>query len=105
MINKNCVEHWCDVLNEPRPYAFVFLILLSLLLEMVGYLFFWSVIFLTPFFYLIIVFSGLWYGRKSLWLAVFIGGLTVAITCHHLNRIAPDSLLNAGMLCIVSPAV
>jgi signal transduction histidine kinase len=96
------VGSWEVLLNEPRPNAFVVLILICLLLELVGYLFFWSMVVFIPFFYVIVVVSGIWYGRRSLWLAGSVAGLTVVITFLHLGRITPDSFLNAGMLCCIS---
>jgi len=96
------VKPWWEVRDEPKPYGFLLLILACLLIELVVYLYFWSAIVLTPFLYLIIVFAGLWNGRKTLWLAVFSGCLIITITYLHRGVITPDSLLNTGMLCLVA---
>jgi signal transduction histidine kinase len=102
MSDKDTVEPWWDLLEEQKPYGFSFLILACVLIELVVYLNFWSALVLTPFLYLVIVFAGLWNGRKSLWLAVFSGCLIISITYLHVGMLTPDSLLNAGMLCIVA---
>ena len=94
-------EMWWEVLNEPKPYAIVFFILAGILLELMIYFNVKGAFVLTQCYYLIIVFAGLWYGRKALWLALFFGGLHIALTYFLLGIITPDSLFSAGMLCLV----
>ena len=94
--------HWWKRLNEPRPYAFAFLIVAGLTLELIVH--FWlgiSVVY-THFYYLIIVIAGLWYGRKAIWIALFFGGLHVTVTFLTLGLISPDALMRAIMFCIVA---
>ena len=94
--------HWWKRLNEPKPYAFAFLIVAGLALELIIH--FWlgiSVVY-THFYYLIIVIAGLWYGRKAIWIALFFGGLHVTVTFLTLGLVSPDALMRAVMFCIVA---
>jgi signal transduction histidine kinase len=101
---KNCEigGPWWKTLHEPKPYAFAFLILAGIILELVVHFWLGISIVYTQFFYLIIVVAGLWYGRKAIWIALFFGGLHVAVTYLILGFISPDSLMRAVILCIVA---
>ena len=44
----------------------------------------------------------MWYGRKAVWVALFFGGLQIAVSWVIAGNIAPDSLLRALMLVIVA---
>jgi signal transduction histidine kinase len=95
-------EAWWKMLNEHKQYAFAFLITAGLILELVVHFWFGISIVYTQFYYLIIVVAGLWYGRRAIWIALFFGGLHVAVTFITLGFISLDSLMRALMLCIVA---
>ena len=82
-------RHW----NAVKPYALAFLILTGLLFEIVIHYFLKITVVYTQFYYLIIVFAGFWYGRKAVWVALFLGGFQIAvswiITGHYLAGIPP----------------
>lgn len=101
---KNCGINgpWYKTLHEPKPYAFALLILAGLILELIVHFLFGISIVYTQFFYLIIVVAGLWYGRNAIWIALFFGGLHVAVTYITSGLLSPDSLMRAVMFCIVA---
>jgi signal transduction histidine kinase len=93
---------WWKSLNEPKPYAFAFLILLGLLLEFIVHFQFGIAVVYTHFYYLIIVVAGLWYGRKAILIALFFGALHIADTYLTTGLITPDALIRACMFVIVA---
>ena len=93
---------WWTNLNEPIPSAFALLIVTGLFLELVVHYVLQISVVYTHFYYLIIAIAGLWYGRKALWIALFFGGLHVAVTYALSGAFSPDSLLRAVMFCIVA---
>ena len=93
---------WWKTLHEPRPYAFVLLIVAGLILEVVVHFWFGIAVVYTHFYYLIIVVAGLWYGRKTLWIALFFGGLHITVTLFASGTIWPDAVLRAIMFCVVA---
>ena len=56
----------------------------------------------THFFYLIIVITGLWFGRRAILLALLFGGLHLVVTYLLVGAFPFDALLRAAMLCIVA---
>jgi signal transduction histidine kinase len=101
---KNCEIQgtWWRFLTEPHPYEFTLLVLTGLALELgVHYYLGISVVY-THFYYLIIVIAGLWYGRRAIWIALFFGGLHIAVTDIITGSISPDALVRALMFCIVA---
>jgi signal transduction histidine kinase len=101
---EECEIHgsWWKTLNRPKPFAFVLLILVGLILELVVHFSLGIAVVYTHFYYLIIVLAGLWYGRKAIWIALFFGGLHIAVTYITLGIISPDALIRALMFCLVA---
>jgi signal transduction histidine kinase len=93
---------WWTTLDEPKPSAFILLILVGLFLELVVHYFLQISVVYTHFYYLIIAIAGLWYGRKAVWIALFFGGLHIAITYLASDALSADTLLRAIMFCIVA---
>jgi signal transduction histidine kinase len=93
---------WWKSLNEPKPYAFAFLILLGLFLEFIVHFQFRIAVVYTHFYYLIIVVAGLWYGRKAILIALFFGFLHIADTYLTMGIITPDALIRSCMFVIVA---
>jgi signal transduction histidine kinase len=93
---------WWKTLNEPKPYAFAFLIFLGLLLELVVHFTLHIDIVYTHFYYLIIVVAGLWYGRRAVLIALFFGALHITVTYLTTGIISPDALIRTCMFVIVA---
>jgi len=88
--------------GKPKPYVFVFLFLACILLGLVVYSGFINATFFIPSSFLIIIFAGLWYGRKALWVALLLGILHVILTNHLMGAITLESLFSASMVCLVT---
>ncbi len=56
----------------------------------------------THFFYLIIVLTGLWFGRRAVLLGLLFGGLHIVVTYLYIGTFPFDALLRATMFCIVA---
>ncbi len=95
-------DSWWTSLESLKPYALGILILIGLFFELLIHYYLKISIVYTHFYYLIIVFAGLWYGRKAVWVALFFGGLQIAVSWVLAGYIAPDSLLRALMLMVVA---
>jgi signal transduction histidine kinase len=93
---------WWKTLNEPKPYAFAFLIFLGLLLELVVHFTLHIDVVYTHFYYLIIVVAGLWYGRRAVLIALFFGALHITVTYLQMGIISQDALIRACMFVIVA---
>ena len=98
-------DSWWTSLELLKPYALGVLIVTGLFFELFIHYYLNISIVYTHFYYLIIVFAGLWYGRKAVWVALFFGGLQVLVSWVLAGYIAPDSLLRALMLVIVASVV
>lgn len=85
-----------------KPYALALLVFTGLLLELVVHYQLKISIAYTHFFYLIIAIAGLWYGKKAILLALFFGGLQIAVSWLITGSITPDSLVRAAMLFVVA---
>lgn len=96
---------WWKSLNEPKPYAFAFLIILGLLLEFIVHYQMHIAVVYTHFYYLIIVLAGLWYGRKAILIALFFGALHIADTYLTMGIISSDAIIRACMFVIVASVV
>jgi signal transduction histidine kinase len=77
------------------------LILAGIALELVVHGYYQITVVYTHFFYLIIVITGLWYGRRAAYIGLLFGVLNVTVSYGLTGTIALDSLLRAGMFCIV----
>jgi hypothetical protein len=66
---------WWRSLDKPKPYAFVFLILLGLFLEFIVHFQLRIAVVYTHFYYLIIIVAGLGYGRKAIHIALLFGAM------------------------------
>jgi signal transduction histidine kinase len=93
---------WWRSLNEPKPYAFAFLILLGLLLEFIVHFQLHIATVYTHFYYLIIVVAGLWYGRRAILIALFFGALHITDTYLTIGIITPNALIRSCMFVIVA---
>lgn len=85
-----------------KPYALALLVFTGLLLELVVHYQLKISIAYTHFFYLIIAIAGLWYGKKAIPLALFFGGLQIAVGWLITGSITPDSLVRAAMFFVVA---
>ncbi len=85
-----------------KPYALALLVFCGLLLELVIHYQLKISIAYSHFFYLIIAIAGLWYGKKAIALALFFGGLQVAVSWMITGAVTPDSLVRAAMLFVVA---
>lgn len=85
-----------------KPYALALLVFTGLLLELVVHYQLKISIAYSHFFYLIIAIAGLWYGKKAIALALFFGGLQIAISWMITGAVTPDSLVRAAMLFVVA---
>ena len=93
---------WWKSLMHPHPIIFVLLLLAGIASEIGVHYFLGITIVYTHFYYLIIVIAGLWYGRKAIWVALFFGGLHIAVTYLLTGGITLDSLVRAIMMFIVA---
>ncbi|NMB78135.1 MAG: hypothetical protein GYA23_03470, partial [Methanomicrobiales archaeon] len=94
-------SYW-RVLTEPNPWALVLLVLAGIALEVVVHYYLQIPVVYTHFYYLIIVITGLWYGRRAIWLALFFGALHVIVTDLLTGLISAEALLRALMFCLVA---
>jgi signal transduction histidine kinase len=103
--NEN--DSWLQKVTTSRIQTFIFalLILAGIALELVIHGYYHVSVVYTHFFYLIIVIAGLWYGRRATYIGIFFGVLSIAISYTLGSTIAFDSLLRAGMFCIVGLVV
>jgi hypothetical protein len=93
---------WWRSFDKPHPVVFILLILAGLDLEYVIHYRLGITIVYTQFYYLIIVITGLWYGRKAVWVALFFGSLHVTVTYILTGLLSPDALMRGLMLLIVA---
>ena len=79
---KNCeIEGtWWRFLTEPHPYEFALLVIAGSSSNLYVHYYLGISVVYTHFYYLIIVIAGLWYGRRAIWIALFFGGLHIAVT-------------------------
>ena len=92
-------ESWWHALELVKPYALAGLICTGLLFELVIHYFLKITVVYTQFYYLVIVFAGFWYGRKAVWVALFLGGLQIAVSWIITGIISPESLLSYPAAC------
>jgi signal transduction histidine kinase len=95
-------DSWWTSLESLKPYAFGSLIITGLFFELFIHYYLKISIVYTHFYYLIIVFAGLWYGRRAVWVALFFGGFQVAVSWVIAGYVAPDALIRALMLVVVA---
>lgn len=95
-------DGWWKFLLEPHAYELVLLIIVGLTLEIVVHLLFGIPVVYTHFYYLIIVIAGLWYGTRAVLLAIFFGGVHIAVSYILTGTISPDALARGVMLCVVA---
>jgi uncharacterized membrane protein len=87
---------------RPHPLVFALLVFLGLDLEFVVHYYYGITIVYTQFFYLIIVITGLWYGRRAVWVALVFGSLHVAVTYLLTGDLSLDALMRAIVMLIVA---
>ncbi|HRY76078.1 MAG TPA: HAMP domain-containing sensor histidine kinase [Methanoregulaceae archaeon] len=93
---------WWQRLHEPRPYAFIILVLLGLALEFFVHYHLGIAVVYTHFYYLIIVLAGLWYGRRAVLIALFFGSLHIGNSFLTTGSLSPDALIRACMFVLVA---
>jgi signal transduction histidine kinase len=91
--------------TEPRPHSLAFLVLAGVLLEFVVHYWFGIATVYTHFYYLIIVLAGLWYGRKSILIALLFSALHITVSYLDTGSITPDALLRSCMFMLVALVV
>lgn len=84
-----------------QTLIFALLILAGIALELIVHGYYHISVVYTHFFYLIIVVTGLMYGRKAAYIGLFFGVLTIAVSFSLNSTIVLDSLLRSGMFCAV----
>lgn len=98
---NHSISFW-DQLTRPRPYILIFLIFFGLLLQInIHYLQNISAAY-THFFYIIIVFAGLWYQKKAIWIALFFSILYLVMEILPPYSLSISSVFRAIMLCLVA---
>jgi len=95
-------DSWREAGDEPKPRVFAFPLLACVLLGLVVYYGFVSTMLFISLSFLLIVLVAQWFGRKGLWVALFLGILSIALPVLMDSAIAPESLFSAVMLCIVA---
>jgi signal transduction histidine kinase len=95
-------DPWWEVSDEPKPYLFVFLILACILLGLVVFYGLINAMLFVPSSFLIVIFAGLWYGRRALWVALLLGILHIVLTHFLVGAITLDSLFSATVLCLAA---
>jgi signal transduction histidine kinase len=95
-------ESWWQALDAVKPYALAFLVLTGLLCELIIHYYLKISVVYTQFYYLVIVFAGFWYGRKAVWVALFLGGFQIAVSWIITGLILPESLIRTLLLVIVA---
>ena len=105
MHGDNSTEFWYNAPDQLKLPVFVLLILIGIFLEgIVHYLYGINVVY-THFYYLIVVVAGLWYGKKAIGIALFFGGLHIAVSWILEGTVPFDALLRALMLLVVAVVV
>jgi len=98
-------ESWYNTSAQLKLPVFILLILTGIFLEgFVHYQYGIPVVY-THFYYLIVVVAGLWYGRKAIGVALFFGGLHIAVSWLAATTFPFDALLRALMLLVVAVVV
>ncbi len=103
--NKNIRAWWQNISAEPRLLLFISLVVTGLFLEIVLHYGYGISVVYTHFYYLIVVAAGVWYGKKAIWVALFFGGLHIAISWFAAGTVPYDALLRALMLTIVAGVI
>jgi len=85
--------------------VFLLLILAGIFLELVVHYYYGIPVVYTHFYYLIIVIAGLWYGKKAIGIAIFFGGMHIAVSWLGTGTFQADSVIRAMMLVIVAAVV
>jgi signal transduction histidine kinase len=100
--DKNAKSSFWDNLSHPRPYILITLILMGLFL--VSYLYYFKSIsdVYTNFFYLIIVFAGLWYQKRAIWIAIFLSALYLLEESLPPFSMTFSSVFRVLMFCLVA---
>lgn len=93
---------FCQSFNQPHPLVFILLIFFVMDREFVVQYYLGITIVCMPFFYLIIVIAGLWYGRRAVWVALLFGSLHITVTYMLTGRLSPDTLMRASVMLIVA---
>jgi len=101
-LDKNTESSFWDQLIRPRPYIFLALFVIGLILEFCLYYFQSLSIAYTHFFYLIIVFAGLWYQKKAIWVAIFFSALYLFGESLPPVSLSMDSVFRVLMFCLTA---
>ena len=96
---------WQDISAQQRFLLFIALFVCGLFLEIILHIGYGISVVYTHFYYLIVVAAGVWYGKKAIWVALFFGGLHVAVSWLVAGSFPYDALLRALMLLIVAAVI
>lgn len=91
-----------DQLIRPRPFVLIILICLGIFIQVDIHINTNISEAYTQFFFIIIVLAGLWYQRKSIWIALFFGSLYLSLELIPPSFITLDSVFRVLMFCIVA---
>jgi signal transduction histidine kinase len=95
-------EFWWTTFDVVRPFAPVVLIAAGLVLELgVHYWLRVSAVY-TPVYYLLVILAGLWYGRKAVFVALFFGGLQLAVGFILSGTVSAESLILLLLLVVIA---
>lgn len=95
-------DFWWMTLMVVRPYALAGLIVTGILFEIAFHYYLRISPVYLPFYFLIVTIAGLWYGRRAVLVAVFLGGLQLVVSVILAGAVPAESLINAVMLIVVA---
>jgi signal transduction histidine kinase len=95
-------ETWWDAVTRPNPAICIILIIAGTALELYVHAYLGITAVYSHFFYLVIIITGIWYGRRAIVVAIFFGALNVGVTYVQSGTITVDVFLRAVMFIIVA---
>lgn len=101
--NTGCVEYMKNIVT-PKSRFFILLAIVLFLVFIsvfINILFGWEIVY-THLFYLPIILAGLWYYRRALYIAVFLGLFHIGINYFQEGVLAPSVLIRAVILCVIA---
>ncbi|MBN2733739.1 MAG: hypothetical protein JXQ82_02630 [Methanomicrobiaceae archaeon] len=92
-------------LKNPKAVILTFVVLFSIFLEYYVHLYLGITIIYTQFFYVLIAICGFWYGRKVVFIGIFLAIMTLSNTFILTGGFSPDSLIRGLMFVLVAMVV
>ena len=96
---------WFKTPAQLKLPVIVLLCLAGIFLEVVVHYRYGITIVYTHFYYLIVVVTGLWYGRKAICVALFFGALHIAVSWIETGAFPVDALIRTLMLVLVAAVI